>query len=280
MFKSFNSDENGNMIENKDLTTKGGINNRMFDMHMSIFHSPKAQYLLHNPQGFEDIRRAQLIPQIGKFAENKLSYDQLQLKTTNELEDILDELSKNNTTNIHSIDTQLTFFEKNMQGAQVLGMFASSNTAHAFCQIHNQFLQKDGRAKMSLNVDNLRLDGQIFDDKNRLVVDDIYNRNRTMYISTAMGEFVGAAADIVKDDVLTNFSPNLNSNSVNIINLLIRCGFPHDFVSMILNQPIAKEILKSDIPINYINNYKAAFKKNNKGKVSYDEKTKTITTPI
>ena len=276
MFKSFNSDENGNMIENKDLTTKGGINNRMFDMHMSIFHSPKTQYLLHNPQGFEDIRRAQLIPQIGKFAENKLSYEQLQLKTTNELEDILDELSKNNTTNIHSIDTQLTFFEKNMQGAQVLGMFASSNTAHAFCQIHNQFLQKDGRAKMSLNVDNLRLDGQIFDDKNKLVVDDIYNRNRTMYISTAMGEFVGAAADIVKDDVLTNFSPNLNSNSVNIINLLIRCGFPHDFVSMVLNQPIAKEILKSDIPINYINNYKAAFKKNNKGKVSYDEKTKTI----
>ena len=276
MFKSFNSDENGNMIENKDLSTKGGINNKMFDMHMSIFHSPKTQYLLHNPQGFEDIRRAQLIPQIGKFEENKLSYEQLQLKTTNELEDILDELSKNVTTNIHSIDTQLTFFEKNMQGAQVLGMFASSNTAHAFCQIHNQFLQKDGRAKMSLNVDNLRLDGQIFDDKNRLFVDDIYNRNRTMYISTAMGEFVGAAADIVKDDVLTNFSPNLNSNSVNIINLLIRCGFSHDFVSMILNQPIAKEILKSDIPINYINTYKSEFKKNNKGKVSYDEKTKTI----
>mgnify|MGYP006872988421 CR=1 FL=1 len=270
MFKSFNN-ENGLMNENKDINTKEGVNNKLFDIYMSIFHNKKTQFLLHNPQGFEDIRRAQLISNIGKTENNNYTYDELKNKNTDELIEIYDTLNPLSKQNIHTLQTQLTFFEKNMEGSQVLGMFASSNTAHGFCQIHNQFLQKDGSEKMYVDIKNkIKLEGKIFsEDGNRLYIDDIYNQSRTMYISTAMGEFVGAAADIVKDDVLSGF--NANPKTVNILTLLIRSGFSFDFTCLFLNQPIIKNILKSQTPFIDLNTYIKDFDTDKNGDVLKDD---------
>lgn len=276
MFKSFSSDENGIMTENKDLSTKSGINNKLFDIYMSIFHNQNIQYLAHNPQGFEDIRNAQLRKKI-KNETNDYKYVDLKNKSSKELERILEELNPLYGQNIHSLRTQLNFFEKNMEGRHVLGMFASSNTAHAFCQIHNQFLENDGKEKMWINVNDLKLNGEIFNNQNKLYIDGIYNRDKTMYISTAMGEFVGASADIVKDDVLTDF--NANPKTVNILTMLIRCGFSHDFVCMFLNQPVVKKVLSDVSPILKLNYWIKDFKSKNRELFNIDSDTGYIIIP-
>ena len=278
MFKSFYKDKNGTIKEykyDKNNKTKGGINNMIFDIQMSIYNDEKMQFLMHNPQGFENIRKPNLLAQIKKsgikaYNGEALSYKNLSKKTNEELQDIIDNLNIGNSNkNIHLASTRYTFFEKNMQGANLLGMFANNNTAHAFCQMHNNILRKEGKIEegeregmyVKTYGDDIILNGEVFNDVDRkLTIDGVLNRKGTNYISSATGEFVGASADIAKDDVLTEFG--VNTKTINMVMLLIRAGFDHDFVCMFVNQPIVKRVLESENEKFTLNTYKSQFKNN------------------
>ena len=236
--------------------TKEGINNRLFDINMAIYSHPSMQFLMFNPQGFDNTKKAGKIALIGssdvfkvnKKTKEKKYYElkELEKMSIKQIEKIIEDNDlSNDNKNIHSLSTQLEFFEKNIEGAQLLGMFANNNTAHAFCQLHNQMRESNSMDKMYVVTEkSIKLDGIIFDRKTNLIVDDILNRNKDYYISSATGEFVGAAADVAKDDVLGDF--NANRKTIDLIELLIRCGFDHEFVGLFINQPIIKQAIKND----------------------------------
>lgn len=211
-------------------------NNKIVDMTYEVLtHETSADKML-NPGGFDPQKRMGYLVSAYKMHSDQYTWEQLQGMSITQLKDL-----NNSSKNLSYIDTHIQFYKQNSAASALIGIFAVNRIAHAVLESGSA----DGSSTYSMNVDNVckitrnfTVAGMEFGGY--MPFDMRYDRNGQL-IGKVMGSLVASAADAVKDPVLNLM--NINSNTANILNTLVRFGMPFDNAALFLSQSVISDVL-------------------------------------
>lgn len=211
-------------------------NNKIVDMTYEVLtHETSADKML-NPGGFDPQKRMGYLVSAYKMHSDQYTWEQLQGMSIFQLKDL-----NNSSKNLSYIDTHIQFYKQNSAAGALIGIFAVDRIAHAVLESGSA----DGSSTYSMNVDNVckitrnfTVAGMEFGGY--MPFDMRYDRNGQL-IGKVMGSLVASAADAVKDPVLNLM--NINSNTANILNTLVRFGMPFDNAALFLSQSVISDVL-------------------------------------
>lgn len=211
-------------------------NNKIVDMTYEVLtHETSADKML-NPGGFNQQKRMGYLVSAYKMHSDQYSWEQLQGMSISQLKDL-----NNSSKNLSYIDTHIQFYKQNSAAGALIGIFAVNRIAHAVLESGSA----DGSSTYSMNVDNVckltrnfTVAGMEFGGY--MPFDMRYDRNGQL-IGKVMGSLIASAADAVKDPVLNLM--NINSNTANILNTLVRLGMPFDNAALFLSQSVISDVL-------------------------------------
>lgn len=211
-------------------------NNKIVDMTYEVLtHETSADKML-NPGGFDPQKRMGYLVSAYKMHSGQYTWEQLQGMSITQLKDL-----NNSSKNLSYIDTHIQFYKQNSAAGALIGIFAVNRIAHAVLESGSA----DGSSTYSMNVDNVckitrnfTVAGMEFGGY--MPFDMRYDRNGQL-IGKVMGSLVASAADAVKDPVLNLM--NINSNTANILNTLVRFGMPFDNAALFLSQSVISDVL-------------------------------------
>lgn len=211
-------------------------NNKIVDMTYEVLtHETSADKML-NPGGFDQQKRMGYLVSAYKMHSDQYTWEQLQGMSISQLKDL-----NNSSKNLSYIDTHIQFYKQNSAAGALIGIFAVNRIAHAVLESGSA----DGSSTYSMNVDNVckitrnfTVAGMEFGGF--MPFDMRYDRNGQL-IGKVMGSLVASAADAVKDPVLNLM--NINSNTANILNALVRLGMPFDNAALFLSQSVISDVL-------------------------------------
>lgn len=225
-------------VEHPGLDTKEGRDNRIIDILNSVLtHETSTENVL-NPGGFEEQKK------MGYLVEAIRNNPELtSTHTWEELENMsIDELKElsSKDKNLCYINTQFQFYKQNSAAGSLIGIFAVNRTAHAAIESGSidgsatYFI--DGRALEEKDgFENVSIDGISLGTKTNYEVRfDMRKDANGMPIGKTLGSLVGASADAVKDPVLNLM--NINSDTANVLNALLRVGVPFRTAALFLSQ--------------------------------------------
>lgn len=207
-------------------------NNKIIDMTYSVLtHETTASKML-NPGGFPEQSKMGYAISAYKNADirNKYSWEDLMSMSVEELKDLSYE-----DKNLSFIDTNIQFYKQNAAAGQILGMFAVQKSAHAILESNGYHIDV---AASTDDVNGIRLGSKPL--VGYVAIDPKVDFEGNL-IGKTLGSLVASAADAVKDPVLNLM--NINSNTANVLNTLIRLGVPFRTASLLLSQPIISETL-------------------------------------
>ena len=211
-------------------------NNKIVDMTYEVLtHETSADKML-NPGGFDQQKRMGYLVSAYKMHSDQYTWEQLQGMSIPQLKDL-----NNSSKNLSYIDTHIQFYKQNSAAGALIGIFAVNRIAHAVLESGSA----DGSSTYLMNVDNVckitrnfTVAGMEFGGY--MPFDMRYDRNGQL-IGKVMGSLVASAADAVKDPVLNLM--NINSNTANILNTLVRLGMPFDNAALFLSQSVISDVL-------------------------------------
>lgn len=211
-------------------------NNKIVDMTYEVLtHETSADKML-NPGGFDPQKRMGYLVSAYKMHSDQYTWEQLQGMSISQLKDL-----NNSSKNLSYIDTHIQFYKQNSAAGALIGIFAVNRIAHAVLESGSA----DGSSTYSMNVNNVckitrnfTVAGMEFGGF--MPFDMRYDRNGQL-IGKVMGSLVASAADAVKDPVLNLM--NINSNTANILNTLVRLGMPFDNAALFLSQSVISDVL-------------------------------------
>ena len=208
-------------------------NNKIVDMTWEVLtHESNADKIL-NPGGFEPQKKMGYLISAYRNPANTKSWEELvaiskQPKGIDKLKELC-----YTEKNLCYIDTHIQFYKQNSAAGSLIGTFAVHKTAHAI-------LESDG---FKIDIESIcppfMIDGMEFN--NGLFVDPRYDRKGNL-IGKTLGSLVASAADAVKDPILNLM--NINSNTSNVLNTLIRLGMDFDTAALFLSQTAITNILE------------------------------------
>lgn len=221
---------------NKPTEGRTYRNNKIVDMTYEVLtHETSADKML-NPGGFEPQKRMGYLVSAYKLHSDQYTWEQLQGMTISQLKDL-----NNSSKNLSYVDTHIQFYRQNSAAGALIGIFAVNRIAHAVLESGSA----DGSSTYLMNVDNVckitrnfTVAGMEFGGY--MPFDMRYDRNGQL-IGKVMGSLVASAADAVKDPVLNLM--NINSNTANILNTLVRLGMPFDNAALFLSQSVISDVL-------------------------------------
>lgn len=221
---------------NKPTEGRTYRNNKIVDMTYEVLtHETSADKML-NPGGFDPQKRMGYLVSAYKMHSDQYTWEQLQGMSITQLKDL-----NNSSKNLSYIDTHIQFYKQNSAAGALIGIFAVNRIAHAVLESGSA----DGSSTYSMNVDNVckitrnfTVAGMEFGGY--MPFDMRYDRNGQL-IGKVMGSLVASAADAVKDPVLNLM--NINSNTANILNTLVRFGMPFDNAALFLSQSVISDVL-------------------------------------
>lgn len=221
---------------NKPTEGRTYRNNKIVDMTYEVLtHETSADKML-NPGGFEPQKRMGYLVSAYKLYSDQYTWEQLQGMTISQLKDL-----NNSSKNLSYVDTHIQFYRQNSAAGALIGIFAVNRIAHAVLESGSA----DGSSTYLMNVDNVckitrnfTVAGMEFGGY--MPFDMRYDRNGQL-IGKVMGSLVASAADAVKDPVLNLM--NINSNTANILNTLVRLGMPFDNAALFLSQSVISDVL-------------------------------------
>lgn len=211
-------------------------NNKIVDMTYEVLtHETSADKML-NPGGFDPQKRMGYLVSAYKMHSDQYTWEQLQGMSITQLKDL-----NNSSKNLSYIDTHIQFYKQNSAAGALIGIFAVNRIAHAVLESGSA----DGSSTYSMNVDNVckitrnfTVAGMEFGGY--MPFDMRYDRNGQL-IGKVLGSLVASAVDAVKDPVLNLM--NINSNTANILNTLVRFGMPFDNAALFLSQSVISDVL-------------------------------------
>lgn len=211
-------------------------NNKIVDMTYEVLtHETSADKML-NPGGFDPQKRMGYLVSAYKMHSDQYTWEQLQGMSITQLKDL-----NNSSKNLSYIDTHIQFYKQNSAAGALIGIFAVNRIAHAVLESGSA----DGSSTYSMNVDNVckitrnfTVAGMEFGGY--MPFDMRYDRNGQL-IGKVIGSLVASAVDAVKDPVLNLM--NINSNTANILNTLVRFGMPFDNAALFLSQSVISDVL-------------------------------------
>lgn len=210
------------------LSGRSYRNNKVVDMTWSVLTHPDVAAQVLKPGGFDPEKR------IGYLAEA--------MRLGNKYEDIKDlsisKLKKLCTTgkDLTDISTHVQFYKQNSAAGALLAIFATAKIAHATLAGNGYRININEvcRTTQPFYIDGIAFDGLMEFDAQK-------NRDGS-YIGLELGSLVASAADAVKDPILNLM--NINNNTVNILNAMLRMGIPFETAALMLSSKIVGDTLK------------------------------------
>lgn len=215
-------------------------NNKIVDMTYEVLTHETSMDKMLNPGGFDQQKRmgylVEAYKMVGDESKQGLRWEDMSKMSIDELKD-LTTASKN----LSFIDTHVQFYKQNSAAGSLIGIFAVNRIAHAVIESGSH----DGGAMYQLNVDNICKINKPFsvggvEFGGNMAFDMRYDRSGQL-IGKVMGSLVAASVDAVKDPILNLM--NINSNTANILNTLVRMGMPFDNAALFLSQSVIADVL-------------------------------------
>ena len=229
-------------------------NNRILDLQWAVLTNADTLSKILNPGNFNEqkktgrfiriIKSKVINKETGKaWKWNELSkeYDKVLGKSGLKgalafLDNLLENSNSHNTTLPSS---KIYFQHQNMQGSQMVGIFANHNVSHAFCSFQRIGIDlTKGGEDLSFMFDG-HLIGAI-DNNDEIAVIDRQKGFNGQLISKTIASFLAASVDTAKDPVLSDL--NVNTFTGGVAMLLARLGYDTEAIGMFLSQPIIIEL--------------------------------------
>lgn len=231
--------------------SRAARNNMIFDLAYSILTSKDTAEKIHNPGSFDKAKRE---AKMAKIAGNKqlLAIWSKENHTTNNVEatveslldaslkkmkDFLDKYDKERTQ--MTVDTFIYNHKQNMTGAALIGMYANNTSMQAKFQQTSLAIKDD--FTFSINAKKrkeIAKEKKIETDGRTKSLHDITSPLDER-ISKNCANFSAASVDNVKDPVLADLRQN--TNTANIMGMLLRAGLSIQEASLMFQQPIVAQ---------------------------------------
>ena len=219
--------------------SKLGRNNKIVDMTYEVLTHEQSCAEMLNPGGFEPQKRMGYLISAYKNPANKFTWKELESKTTKELKEL-----SSTGKNLMYFDTHVQFYKQNSAAGSLIGIFAVHRTAHAALETDNFRLDVASllgkKVQDTINYSPFKILNTSFDST--MEIDPRFDTSGQS-VGKVLGSLVASAADAVKDPVLNLM--NINSNTANILNTLVRLGMPFDDAALFLSQTAVENILTS-----------------------------------
>lgn len=203
--------------------TEGRIyrNNKIVDMTYEVLTHETSCAEMLNPGGFDPQKRMGYL--VTALRTTDKSYEELSKMSIDELKDLSDK-----DKNLMFVDTHVQFYKQNSAASSLIGIFAVNRTAHAVIENEGYMMNVDNACKLTrpFTVADMTFGGNM--------PIDVRFDNNGQSVGKVLGSLVASAADAVKDPVLNLM--NINSNTANILNTLVRLGMPFDDAALFLSQ--------------------------------------------
>ncbi len=203
--------------------TEGRIyrNNKIVDMTYEVLTHETSCAEMLNPGGFDPQKRMGYL--VTALRTTDKSYEELSKMSIDELKDLSDK-----DKNLMFVDTHVQFYKQNSAAGSLIGIFAVNRTAHAVIENEGYMMNVDNACKLTrpFTVADMTFGGNM--------PIDVRFDNNGQSVGKVLGSLVASAADAVKDPVLNLM--NINSNTANILNTLVRLGIPFDDAALFLSQ--------------------------------------------
>ena len=203
--------------------TEGRVyrNNKIVDMTYEVLTHETSCAEMLNPGGFDPQKRMGYL--VTALRTTDKSYEELSKMSIDELKDLSDK-----DKNLMFIDTHVQFYKQNSAASSLIGIFAVNRTAHAVIENEGYMINVDNACRLTRPF---TVAGMTFGGNMPI---DVRFDNNGQSVGKVLGSLVASAADAVKDPVLNLM--NINSNTANILNTLIRLGMPFDNAALFLSQ--------------------------------------------
>ena len=203
--------------------TEGRVyrNNKIVDMTYEVLTHETSCAEMLNPGGFDQQKRMGYL--VTALRTTDKSYEELSKMSIDELKDLTDK-----DKNLMFIDTHVQFYKQNSAASSLIGIFAVNRTAHAVIENEGYMINVDNACRLTrpFTVAGMTFGGDM--------PIDVRFDNNGQSVGKVLGSLVASAADAVKDPVLNLM--NINSNTANILNTLVRLGMPFDDAALFLSQ--------------------------------------------
>lgn len=203
--------------------TEGRIyrNNKIVDMTYEVLTHETSCAEMLNPGGFDQQKRMGYL--VTALRTTDKSYEELSKMSIDELKDLTDK-----DKNLMFVDTHVQFYKQNSAAGSLIGIFAVNRTAHAVIENEGYMMNVDNACGLTrpFTVADMTFGGNM--------PIDVRFDNNGQSVGKVLGSLVASAADAVKDPVLNLM--NINSNTANILNTLVRLGMPFDDAALFLSQ--------------------------------------------
>ncbi len=203
--------------------TEGRVyrNNKIVDMTYEVLTHETSCAEMLNPGGFDPQKRMGYL--VTALRTTDKSYEELSKMSIDELKDLT-----NKDKNLMFVDTHVQFYKQNSAAGSLIGIFAVNRTAHAVIENEGYMMNVDNACRLTrpFTIADMTFGGNM--------PIDVRFDNNGQSVGKVLGSLVASAADAVKDPVLNLM--NINSNTANILNTLVRLGMPFDDVALFLSQ--------------------------------------------
>ena len=203
--------------------------NKIIDMTYAVLTNEMTADKILNPGGFDAPKKMGYMVAAYKNTNNKLSWQELQDKSIDELKDL-----SYTDKDLTFTDTQVQFYKQNAAAASLIGVFAVNKVAHATLEgdsIYLDVAQFCGKKPFIIA-------GTTFDG--RMQIDGMYDQEGNL-IGKTLGSLVSASADAVKDPILNLM--NINMTTAGMLNTMLRLGMPFNDAALFLSQDIIERTL-------------------------------------
>ena len=203
--------------------TEGRIyrNNKIVDMTYEVLTHETSCAEMLNPGGFDPQKRMGYL--VTALRTTDKSYEELSKMSIDELKDLTDK-----DKNLMFVDTHVQFYKQNSAAGSLIGIFAVNRTAHAVIENEGYMMNVDNACRLT---EPFTVAGMVFGGNMPI---DVRLDRTGQSVGKVLGSLVASAADAVKDPVLNLM--NINSNTANILNTLVRMGMPFDDAALFLSQ--------------------------------------------
>lgn len=219
------------------LNTRVGRNNRIFDMTYEVLTHESSVDKILNPGNFEEQKLMGY--QVDAFRNNPdYTWEQIKGMKIKELKKLIEK-----DKNLLYIDDNIHFYNQNNAGGSLLGIFAVNKIAHAIIESGGvngspEYFINIDKATDTINeeftVAGMKFSGHMGYD----VRTDLEGK----LVGKTLGSLVAASADTAKDPVLSLL--NINGDTVNVLNTLLRLGMPFRTAALFVSQDVIRNLLE------------------------------------
>lgn len=209
-------------------------NNRIIDTSWAVLtHKTQANKVL-NPGGFDEQKAVGYM--IEAYKNFQGTWDELE-RVAQDKDGIksLKKLSYKDK-DLATFDTQLQFYKQNQAAGNTLGVFAVNKVSHALLESDHLYLKLSDI--LGSNDWKINIAGKTFSEYLSIDPSSDWYGNP---IGKTLGSLVGASADAAKDPILNLM--NINMDTVNILNAMLRTGVPFKIAALFLSQDIISKVL-------------------------------------